>query len=348
MADLVPRATTQTTPPAEQVTAPTSFNSFKDAFASKFEGLDPSIDEDSLIQSIEHATSRASLLEDNETEDTLRAYREAHAFKQQIAGEYDEFQKWKASQKPDETISKEVDKAVAEFQRKYNPVKVDPNIMPMLERDERTGMWRAKLPELAPRAEEANRMMMYRQQLAEEMYSDPYAFGAEIARPIVDQYKAEILKQIEELKSQLAPIQQTAQEQALSQFEWQHKDVLFVEKDGKTELSPAGMAYEKACKTGMNPKDAMEFAKEMAKLVAPPVETKVVDPKEVAKDVKKAFVAKAKQVDKKTGQPSDVSNTIRTAIETKSPQNTARMTPRARWRAAAAEAEAEILEGSAS
>lgn len=326
-------------------TQPVVYNSFADAFKAKFDGMPEDLTEDDLVQSIQHATSRASLLQENEDEATLRSYREAAAWRAAHQSEFDKFQEWKAAQQATPTNTPASDPVENAWQPKYKPVTVDPGIMQYLERDQATGLFRAKLPELAPRAEEANRMLQYRQAVAEEMYSNPYEFGKEIVAPQLTQLETKLMKELEALKAQIQPIQQQTQMSALEAFERQNAAILFVQKDGQNTWSPAGEVYDSLLNKGISPQDALDIVKKIPATAAPaapgsPEPTPVKTPE----SVKKAFTARAKEVSRSTGQPSEQSNTVTTAIVNHDSQQRARMTAKGRWKAAAAEAEREVLE----
>lgn len=329
-----------------------STSSFRDAFKSKFD-IDDSVTEEDLVSSIEKASQRAALLEETETEDTLRAYREAHAWKQQAGQDWEKFQQWQKSQADSSAQAQQAAAAqAAEIKRKYAPVRIDPSDMQYLERDPKTGLFKATLPELAPRAEAANRALQYRQRVAEEMYDDPYAFGEEISRPLVDQIKKEMLQQIEDLKKQFAPVQKQIQMSALEAFEARHASYLFKEEGGVKAWTAAGEAYDKLLNRGMAPQDAIELVQGLIPVEAP----KAPDKKPAAQAVPEAptktkaqqFVARAKQISRSTGQPTQADGTIVTAAREGDMQNKTRMTPKARWKAAAQQAEKEVLEGQAS
>lgn len=342
-------------PAAPPVVEQSSGPSLLDAFKSKFE-IGDDVTEDDLVSSIEKASQRAALLDENENEETLRSYREAHAWKQQAAQDWEKFQQWKASQgggSPEIEQAKRAAEAKAEeIKRKYAPVRIDPTVMQYLERDPKTGLFKAILPELAPRAEEANRALQYRQRVAEEMYDDPYAFGEEISRPLVEQIKKEMLQQIEDLKRQLAPVQQQMQMSALEAFEAKHASYLTKEENGVRFWTPAGEAYDKLLGRGMAPQDALEIVQGLIPPSAQkPAENKPdapAAPEVPQKSKAQQFIARAKNISRSTGQPTQADGTIVTAAREGDMQNKTRMTPKARWKAAAQQAEKEILEGQAS
>lgn len=331
-----------------------STSSFRDAFKSKFD-IDDSVTEEDLVSSIEKASQRAALLEETETEETLRAYREAHAWKQKAGQDWEKFQQWQQSQAEATSQATQAQQAAAqaaEIKRKYAPVKIDPTVMQYLERDAKTGLFKAILPELAPRAEEANRALQYRQRVAEEMYDDPYAFGEEISRPLVEQIKKEMLKEIEALKSQFAPVQQHMQMSALEAFEARHASYLMKDEGGKRVWTPAGEAYDKLLNRGMAPQDALEIVQGLIPVEPQkPAEKKPAAqavPEVQQKSKAQQFIARAKQISRSTGQPTQADGTIVTAAREGDMQNKTRMTPKARWKAAAQQAEKEVLEGQSS
>ena len=138
-------------------------------------------------------------------------------------------------------------------------------------------------------------------------------------------------------------------------FEARHASYLTAVENGKTVWTRAGKAYDDLLQKGTAPQDALEYvqthfppeqaAAAPAAQVAPAATAAPAAP---AKSQARQFIARAKQTSRSTGQPTNADGTVVTAMQNDTMQNTSRMSRKARWKAAAQQAEMEVLEGKTS
>lgn len=364
-ATMVAPETTQT-PEAAPASAS---DPFLEAWSSKFELPEGVKSGDELSNQIENTFKRAQLLQEGEDESTLREMREARAWRAQNASKWTAFEQWQQQQAAGEQPTQQYQQyqqpqyaqqptaqQVAEFQLRYKPMKVDQSLTQYLERDPDTGLFRAKLPELAPRAHEVNQVYQQRQSFIEDFYNAPDEFVGHLAHQAIQKAIAEsvtpLQDQIAAMQQGMTPIQQQSQMQALVAFESQYRDMLYAPSITtpmtQDDWSPVGQAYLELLEAGLAPEKAVALVQRMAPKPVPQVAAPVaaVAPPKTPTEVKKGFLTRAKEQTRSTGQPTQASGTVVTALKNGTAQNTGKMSERLKFQMARKEAEAELLEQS--
>ena len=354
-------ATLETSPaPATSAADP-----FLEAWQSKFELPDGVKSGDDLSSQIENTFKRAHLLQEDEDEGTLREMREARAWRAQNASKWNAFEQWQQqqaagavqqTQQAPSAPNQPTAQQVAEFQLRYKPMKVDQSLTQYLERDPDTGLFRAKLPELAPRAHEVNQVYQQRQQFIEDLYNAPDEFVGHLAHQAIQKAIQEsvtpLQAQIAAMQQGMTPIQQQSQMQALVAFESQYKDMLYAPSITtpmtQDDWSPAGQAYLELLEAGLAPEKAVALVQRMAPKPVPQAIAPAapVEAPKTPTEVKKGFLTRAKEQTRSTGQPTQAAGTVVTALKNGTPQNNGKMSERLKFQLARKEAEAELLEQS--
>lgn len=314
-------------------------DSFLTAWSSRFDLPEGVKTSDDLASMIENTIGRSNLIQDGEDENALRDMREARAWRYANADKMTAFENWQAEQSaaPTPTYSPSQQSA-DDYKPRYQPMKVDSSLLQYLERDPDTGMFRAKLPELAPRASQVNGIYQQRQQFIEDLYSQPDEVISHLAHPAIQAALKPILDRLTVFEQQMTPIQQSQQMSALMEFESYYRDLLYAPSittpQTKDDWTLAGQKYLELVDLGMQPEQAVAFVSNFAP--AAPTQTPV--------DVKKTFLQHAKAVTRSTGQPTEAAGTVATALATGATQNTGKVTRAQKWRQAQQEAERELLE----
>lgn len=298
------------------------------------------------------------------TTDALAAHLEKMANRAAVADDYEariaqqqqqleEYERWKASQSQQTQSAPTQERvqhspesqAQAEAERRWLMQQtVDTKY---LEQDPATGLYKAPqgYPELHAKADQANRVLLKRQQFTEELLSNPYEFLEELASPAMSKVEKRLLERISALEQQLTPVVQHAQASKLQAFEWQHKDVLYqADPSDPSALawSPTGELYQDFLGLGADPQTALNMAKARSPQISaqPTQQTAEV----AATEVKNNWLKRAKQVSRDTGQPTQAAGTIATALQNNGNQTTRKLTGRALYQQLAKEAEQELLE----
>lgn len=327
------------------VESSTSSNDFVSQFSQQlgFEVPQELSTPDALAAHLEKMQTRAALADD---------YESRLAQQSQAMAEYEQ---WKASQSQQQQEPNRAslpgsaeNAAQKEAERRWLMQQtVDTRY---LEQDPSTGLYKAPhgFPELHAKADQANKVLLKRQQFTEELLSNPYDFMEELAAPALSKVESKLLERIAALEQQLTPVMQHAQASTLQAFEWQNKDLLYqADPNDPSALawSPVGELYQDFMSLGADPRTALEMAKARSSVVSTQqVVSQSQTPEQASQAVKSNWLKRAKQVSRDTGQPTQSAGTIATALQTNGNQTTRKLTGRALYQQLAKEAENELME----
>lgn len=223
---------------------------------------------DGFADLVDRLSQRASLLPDDATADKISAWKKAESFEQQVASEWDEFQRWhsnKGQQSQQQQAAQPVAQQAAapiqpqapaapEWKPRWEFPEISESDLRFLEQDA-NGQYRpieAVKDSMRARqiADIANQASLVTQDFVGNLTRKPYETAAELFRPAMTEFEkrweteklAPLQQQIQQLQSMLNPVVEMTQQQQLAAWEAPYDDYLYTDSS-KTEYTPAGKMY---------------------------------------------------------------------------------------------------------
>ena len=164
-----------------------------------------------------------------------------------------QYEQWLESRNtPPQAVEPAPEKKGSSF---WNPPEVDPGVMEFVEVDRETGLYKAKMPGYEQAAVDANRLLQYKQQKANEFMDDPVSFTEKAVAGYVEDRIAEALSAYQPIAQERVEKQLQS---AITPFESQLVDAAGNET---AAYRPFMYAYqESAAYSGMSLQDRVNFA----------------------------------------------------------------------------------------
>lgn len=223
---------------------------------------------DSFADLIDSMAQRASLLPENATQEQIKSWQQAAAFQQQVAPQWDEFQRWYTNQQQAQQVQSQPNiqqqaqpaqpvveqPAAEEWKPRWQFPEISESDLRFVEQDQ-NGQYRpvdAVKDSFKARqiAELANQHASVAQDFIGNLTRRPYETAKELFRPAMSELesrwekeKLEPLKQqLSQLQEMLNPVVEMTQQQQLAAFEEPYADYLYTDAT-KSQYTPAGKMY---------------------------------------------------------------------------------------------------------
>lgn len=221
---------------------------------------------DQFADLVDRLSQRASLLPEDATADKVSAWQKAATFEQQVASQWDEFQKWhsnggqqpqQAAQPVQQQVAAPVQPqapAAPEWKPRWEFPEISDSDLRFVEQDA-NGQYRpieAVKDSMRARqiADIANQASLVTQDFVGNLTRKPYETASELFRPAMTEFEkrweteklAPLQEQIAQLQSMLNPVVEMTQQQQLAAWEAPYDDYLYTDST-KSEYTPAGRMY---------------------------------------------------------------------------------------------------------